>query len=62
MNLGRWLVLPLMVFVIGFFTFLRTPGADHVRTVQILSLIAAGMGLGVAVARLKEALSSRERK
>ena len=62
MNVRRALLLPLLVFVFGFFGFLRTPGAENVRTVQILSLLAAGMGLGVVLAHLKLVLSARAGK
>ncbi len=48
----RFLFLPLFFAAIGFATFERTPGADAVRAVQILTLIATGMCLGVALAHL----------
>jgi len=44
---------PLLAAVLGFSAFLRTAGAEHVRAVQIIALIATGMGLGVALAQLK---------
>jgi hypothetical protein len=53
MNIRRTLVLPLVASVCAFYAFLRTPGADNVRTVQMIALIATGMGLGVALAHLK---------
>ena len=54
----RLFFLPLFASVLAFSAFLRTDGADTVRTVQIVSLIAAGMGLGVALANLKFLLSA----
>jgi hypothetical protein len=44
---------PLLAALLGFSAFLRTAGAEHVRAVQIVDLIATGMGLGVAFAQLK---------
>jgi len=52
-------VMPLVAAFLGFSAFLRTPGADSVRAVQILMLIATGMGLGVALAHVRIALSVR---
>lgn len=54
----RLFVLPLFASLLGFSAFLRTGGAETVRTVQIVSLVAVGMGLGVALANLKFLLSS----
>jgi hypothetical protein len=51
--------MPLVAAFLGFSAFLRTPGADNVRAVQILMLIATGMGLGVALAHVRIALSVR---
>jgi hypothetical protein len=53
----RLFVMPLIASFMGFAAFLRTDGADTVRAVQIVSLIATGMGLGVALAHLKLFLS-----
>jgi hypothetical protein len=44
---------PLFAALLGFSAFLRSAGAEHVRAVQIVALIATGMGLGVAFAQLK---------
>jgi hypothetical protein len=52
-KLRRGLFLPLFAFVLGFTAFLRSPGSENVRNVQILALLAAGMGLGVALAHIK---------
>jgi hypothetical protein len=46
-------VIPLFAALLGFSAFLRTGGAEHVRAVQIVDLIATGMGIGVAFAQLK---------
>jgi hypothetical protein len=53
----RLFFLPLFASILGFSAFLRTTGADSVRTVQIVSLIATGVGLGVALVNLKYLLS-----
>lgn len=45
-------ILPLLFSLLAFMTFLRIPGARNVSTVQILSLIATGLCLGVGVAHL----------
>jgi len=45
-------VVPLLFAALGFFAFLRMPGAENVRAVQIVSLIATGMCIGVALAHL----------
>jgi hypothetical protein len=49
----RFIFFPLFLAIMGFLTFLRTSGSDHVRAVQILALIATGMCLGVALANLR---------
>ena len=59
-QIRRGLVVPLVVALLGFLTFSRMPGAEHVRAVQILSLIAVGMGLGVALAHLKILLGMKK--
>ncbi|HKI25495.1 MAG TPA: hypothetical protein VKA07_04175 [Candidatus Sulfotelmatobacter sp.] len=43
---------PLLFAVLGFLSFLRMPGAENVRAVQIVILMATGMCIGVALARL----------
>ncbi|MFZ0773610.1 MAG: hypothetical protein WCA49_11385 [Candidatus Sulfotelmatobacter sp.] len=48
----RFVFLPLFLAALGFSVFLRSNGSDHVRTVQILTLIAIGMCLGIALANL----------
>jgi len=53
----RLFILPLFASILGFSAFLRTDGADTVRTVQMVSLIATGVGLGVALVNLKYLLS-----
>lgn len=58
----RLFLLPLFAAVLAFSAFLRTTGAENVRTVQMVSLIATGMGLGVALAHLKFILSARSQK
>ena len=52
-KLRRGLIMPLLVSVLAFGAFLRSPGSENVRAVQMLSLIGAGMGLGVALAHIK---------
>ena len=59
---NRLFFLPLLAAVLGFSAFLRTSGAENVRAVQMVSLIAAGMGLGVALANLKFLLAGRSQK
>ncbi len=56
----RGLVVPLVVALFGFLTFWRMPGAENVRAVQILALLAVGMGLGVALAHLKILLGMKK--
>jgi hypothetical protein len=58
----RLFFLPLLAAALAFFAFLRSAGSDHVRMVQILALIATGMGLGVALAHLKLMLSVRSQR
>ncbi len=55
----RSIFFPLFLGVFTFFGFLRTPGADHVRPVQIATLIATGMCIGVALAHLIVQLNAR---
>lgn len=58
----RLFFLPLFAAALGFVAFLRSDGAESVRSVQIVSLIATGMGLGVTLAHLKFALDARSKK
>lgn len=58
----RAFVLPLLAALLGFGAFLNSSGAENVRTVQILALVASGMGLGVALAHLKLMISVRAGK
>jgi len=44
--------MPLLLAALGFFAFLRMPGAENVRAVQIVILMSIGMCVGVALARL----------
>jgi hypothetical protein len=53
----RLFFLPLFVSALGFSAFLRSAGSEHVRAVQIVALIATGMGLGAALAHLRLMLS-----
>ena len=55
----RAFLLPLVASFIAFSAFLRTSGSETVRAVQVLSLVATGMGLGVALAHLKLMMSVR---
>ena len=55
----RRVFLPFLFAVLAFFAFLRTSGSENVRAVQILSLIATGMCLGVALAHLRFLLSTK---
>lgn len=57
----RFVFLPLLFAVLAFFAFLRTAGADSVRAVQIVDLIATGMCLGVALAHVRARLESKQR-
>lgn len=47
------IAIPLLLAVLGFLSFVRTAGSDHIRAVQITALIATGMCLGVALANLR---------
>ncbi|HUK24113.1 MAG TPA: hypothetical protein VLV49_06000 [Terriglobales bacterium] len=60
-RLRRSMVGGLLAVVLGFGAFLRTPGAEHVRAVQIVALLAAGMGLGVALANFLMLVRLRRR-
>jgi hypothetical protein len=59
---SRLFVMPLFAAFLGFTSFLRTSGAESVRAVQMVALIATGMGLGVALANLKFLISARSQK
>jgi hypothetical protein len=52
----------LLAAVIAFGAFIRIPGSENVRAVQILALIGVGMGLGVALAHVKILLGMRSSK
>jgi hypothetical protein len=57
----RAFILPLFASFLAFYAFLRTSGAEHVRAVQMLALIAVGMGMGVALAHIKLIINTRSR-
>jgi hypothetical protein len=52
-KLRRGLAGSLLAFVLGLGAFYRAPGAENVRAVQMVALLAAGMGLGVAFMHAK---------
>lgn len=58
----RAFFLPLFAAALAFTAFMRTTGSESVRAVQILALIATGMGLGVALAHLKLVANLRSGK
>jgi len=49
----RLVVIPLLFAIFGFLVFLRTSGAEKVRAVQIVSLIATGICIGVGLANMR---------
>jgi len=53
------LVTPLIAAVLGFGAFVRIPGSENVRAVQIVALLAAGMGLGVTLAHFMALLRAK---
>jgi len=61
-DLRRGMVAPLLAFILGFGAFLRMPGAENVRAVQILALLGSGMGLGVALAHARVLLGMGSQK
>ena len=61
-ELRRGLIAPLLVFVMGFGAFLRTPGSENVRAVLVVALLASGMGLGVALAHERVLIGMGSRK
>ena len=59
MNLRRALLLPLVAAALAYGAYVRMPGAENVRAGQMIALIACGMGLGIALAHLKLAISAK---
>lgn len=60
-QLWKSMFLPLFVAALGFGAFVRIPGSENVRGVQMLALIAVGMGLGVALAHLRILLGMKSK-
>ena len=58
----RLFFMPLFAAALGLAAFVRSEGHETVRAVQMVSLIATGMGLGVALAHLKFMLDARAQK
>ncbi|MBZ5720605.1 MAG: hypothetical protein LAO03_09515 [Acidobacteriia bacterium] len=52
-ELRRGLVMSLIAAAMGFSAFLRMQGSENVRAVQIVSLLATGIGLGVALSHAR---------
>jgi hypothetical protein len=50
----------LFAAILAFGAFTRTTGADHVRAVQIVALIATGMGIGVALISFRLVLGAKK--
>lgn len=55
----RLIFFPLFLAIFGFSAFLRTAGAENVRAVQMVTLIATGMCLGVALAHARFLLGEK---
>ena len=49
----RLIFVPMLLALLAFLAFLRTSGAENVKAVQIVSLIATGICVGVALANLR---------
>jgi hypothetical protein len=60
-QLRRTMMGGVLACVLGFVAFLRVPGAENVRAVQIVALLAAGMGLGIALSHLRLLLGLKSR-
>jgi hypothetical protein len=52
---------PVFVAAVSFSVFLRSNGSEQVRPVQILTLIAIGMCLGIALVNLLTLLSAKSK-
>ena len=52
-GLRRGLAISLLAAALGFSAFLRMPGSENVRAAQIVSLLATGLGLGVALSQAR---------
>ena len=52
-RLRRGLSASLLAALLGFGAFARTGGSENVRAVQMLALLATGMGLGVALMHVR---------
>lgn len=60
---SRLFFLPLFASAMAFAAFVRSDGPEScVRAVQMVSLIATGVGLGVALAHLKFILDARSKQ
>ncbi|HEY1402319.1 MAG TPA: hypothetical protein VF953_12070 [Terriglobales bacterium] len=58
----RLFFLPLFASALAFGAFVRSDGFESVRAVHMVSLIATGMGLGIALAHLRFMLDARAQK
>lgn len=56
----RGMIMPLLVAAFALGAFFRISGAENVRAVQMLALVAVGMGIGVALAHLKILLGMKK--
>lgn len=61
-QLLQGLFIPLFVSAIAFGAFVRTPAAANMRTVDMLALVAVGMGLGVALAHIRILLGMKSKE
>jgi len=58
-QLRKGVVMALFAGLLGFSAFLRIPGSENVKAVQIVALMASGMGLGAGLVYAKILWSSK---
>ena len=56
------MILALFIVALSFWNFSRIQGCDCIRTIHIVTLLAAGIGIGVFITSLKTWFINRQKE
>ena len=58
----RSMLLAILIIALSFWNFSRIQGCDCIRTIHIVTLLAAGVGIGVLLTSIKAWLIKRQQE